>query len=412
MYIRNNDTCPPFYWYLGVIHRAIWTACPPHVEQTVVSLPPQDQQALRCLLVFNLPSTTVLQRAQHLRSGSIALYNIYMTTAYTFVLSPEHEYPDHPERPGRLDELAAKLDTLPATRLEAIPAKQEELSRVHLPRLISGLERVCRESAPGIIDYAPTFVTRTSYDDALLAAGGTLACARDVVNGDIDNAFAIVRPPGHHAEPDKAMGFCLFNNVAVAAKDALTHGLERVLVVDYDAHHGNGTQAAFLNDERLAYFSTHQWGIYPGTGWIEDAPHAKKRIVNVPLPAYAGDQAFALIADEILQPTVETFRPEMILVSAGFDAHWNDPLTSLGLTSAGFFDISKRLVELAGEHCNGKIVFVLEGGYDPANVANGARAVFAALAGSGSIFDASDPNPRAEPEIESRLEEVRRWHGF
>jgi acetoin utilization deacetylase AcuC-like enzyme len=339
-------------------------------------------------------------------------YNIFMTTVYAFVPSPEHEYPDHPERPGRLDELTPRLDSVPATRLEAIPAKQEELSRVHLPRLISGLERVCREQAPGIIDYAPTYVTRTSYDDALLAAGGTLACARAVVNGDCDNAFAIVRPPGHHAEPDKAMGFCLFNNVAVAAKDALAHGLERVLVMDYDAHHGNGTQAACLNDNRLAYFSTHQWGIYPGTGWFEDAPHAKKRIVNVPLPAYAGDQVFARIADEILQPAVEAFRPQMILVSAGFDAHWNDPLTSLGLSSAGFFHISQRLVELAGEHCNGKIVFVLEGGYDPANVANGAGAVFAALEGRTQEFNAGDPSTRVEPEIDPRLEEVRSWHGF
>ena len=184
-----------------------------------------------------------------------------MTTAYAFVPSLEHEYPDHPERPVRLDKLSPRLDSFSATRLEAVPAKHEDIERVHLPGLISRLERVCREGAPGIIDYAPTFVTRTSFEDALLAAGGTLACTRGVIAGDFSNAFAIVRPPGHHAEPDKAMGFCLFNNVAVAAQDALAHGLERVLVVDYDAHHGNGTQAAFLNDERLAYLSTHQWGI-------------------------------------------------------------------------------------------------------------------------------------------------------
>ena len=132
----------------------------------------------------------------------------------------------------------------------------------------------------------------------------------------------------------------------------------------------------------------------------------------MPLPAFAGDQAFAQISEEIIKPTVEAFKPEMIFVSAGFDAHWSDPLTSLGLSSAGFFSISKQLVELAGEHCNGKIVFVLEGGYDPVNVANGVGAVFAALAGSGSGIDAGDPCPRREPEVESRVEEVRRWHGF
>ena len=340
------------------------------------------------------------------------MYNIYMTTAYTFVPSPEHEYPDHPERPGRLDELIPKLDSFQAEKLAATPARHEDIARVHVPRLITGLERVCREQAPGIIDYAPTYVTQTSFEDAMLAAGATLACSRAVVKGEFDNAFAIVRPPGHHAEPDRAMGFCLFNNVAVAAKDALAQGVERVLVVDYDAHHGNGTQAAFLDDERAGYLSTHQWGIYPGTGWLEDAPHARKRIVDVPLPAFAGDQAFAQISERIIKPTVEAFKPGMIFVSAGFDAHWSDPLTSLGLSSAGFFDISKRLVELAEEHCYGKVVFVLEGGYDPSNVANGAEAVFVALAGSGSEFDAGDPCPRGEPEIESRIDEVRRWHGL
>jgi acetoin utilization deacetylase AcuC-like enzyme len=134
--------------------------------------------------------------------------------------------------------------------------------------------------------------------------------------------------------------------------------------------------------------------------------------VNVPLPAFAGDRAFTRITDAIIGPMVEAFRPQMMLVSAGFDAHWNDPITALGLSSSGFFRISKRLVELAEEHCGGKIVFVLEGGYDPANVANGAGAVFAALAGTEPEFDAGDANPRQEPDIESRLEEIRRFHGF
>lgn len=340
------------------------------------------------------------------------MYNIYMTTAYTFLQSPQHKYPDHPERPGRLDELIPKMDSFLAEKLDVVPAKLEEIARVHTPHLIDRLERVCHEQAPGIIDYAPTYVAPTSFKDAMLAAGATLVCSRAVVNGEIDNAFAIVRPPGHHAEPDQAMGFCLFNNVAVAAKDALAQGLERVLVVDYDAHHGNGTQAAFLDDDRTGYLSTHQWGIYPGTGWLEDAPHARKRIVDVPLPAYAGDQAFAQITEAIIKPTVEAFKPEMIFVSAGFDAHWSDPLTSLGVSSAGFFAISKQIVELADEHCSGKIVFVLEGGYDPTNVANGVEAVFAALENSGLEFDADDPCPRQEPDVESRVDEVCEWHGF
>ena len=335
-----------------------------------------------------------------------------MTSAYTFVPSPDHQYPDHPERPGRLDELIPKLGSFQAEKLEFAPAAHEEIARVHLPRLIAGLERVCREQAPGIIDYAPTFVTQASFDDATLAAGGTLACTRAVIRGDFENAFSIVRPPGHHAEPDKAMGFCLFNNIAIAAREALAQGLKRVMVVDYDAHHGNGTQAAFLDEEAIGFVSTHQWGIYPGTGWIEDAPHAKGRIVNVPLPAFCGDETYLRIMDEIIRPAVEKFKPEMLFVSAGFDAHWNDPITALGLSSAGYFGVSKKLVELAQEHCGGRIVFVLEGGYDPANVANGVEAVFAALVGDADGFDAGDPNPRGEPDAGARLDEVRQWHGF
>ncbi|GAB4504174.1 MAG: histone deacetylase [Anaerolineales bacterium] len=335
-----------------------------------------------------------------------------MTTAYAFVLAPGHDYPDHPERPGRLDEVARLLKHVPAEPLPVTPASPEEVARVHTSRLIAGLERVCREQAPGIIDYAPTFVTHTSYNDALLAAGAVLTCARAVLHGDVSNAFAIVRPPGHHAEPGRMMGFCLFNNVAIAARDLLTNGLERVLVVDFDAHHGNGTQAAFLEDERVAYLSTHQWGIYPGSGWIEDAPHARRRIVNVPLPAYSGDRVFGRVAEEIVRPLVESFRPQMMLVSAGFDAHWNDPITSMGLSSAGFFAFSKRLVELANEHCDGKIVFALEGGYDPSNVANGAEAVFGVLTGHTSEKEVGDTCPHREPEAESRLAQVRQWHDF
>jgi acetoin utilization deacetylase AcuC-like enzyme len=335
-----------------------------------------------------------------------------MATAYAFVPSPGHEYPDHPERPGRLDELVTRLDSFEAERLQVLPADQADIARVHKPRLITGLEAVCRDQAPGIIDYAPTFVTRSSYQDALLAAGATLRCSRAVLHADVRNSFAIVRPPGHHAEPDRAMGFCLFNNVAIAARDALSRGLQRVMIVDYDAHHGNGTQAVFMEDERVAYLSVHQWGIYPGTGWITDAPRARNRIINVPLPAYAGDKTFARILEELIQPAVQAFKPGMILVSAGFDAHWSDPLTMLGLSSQGFFQLSKQLVELADEHCKGKIVFVLEGGYDPLNVAHGAQAVFAALVNSTLKLDTEDVNPHEEPDVESRLDEVRKWHGF
>lgn len=336
-----------------------------------------------------------------------------MKTVYTVVPSPEHVYPDHPERPGRLELLEPKLLSFDAERMQAQPATPEEIAYVHNPKLVSALERVCREQAPGIIDYAPTYVTPASFADALSAAGGVMTCARSVLNGEAKNAFAIVRPPGHHAEPDRAMGFCIFNNVAVAARDAIGRGLGPVAIIDYDAHHGNGTQAAFLHDERVAFLSVHQYqpGFYPGTGWIDEARHAKKRIVNVPLPARAGDQVYEQIADRIFVPFLESFRPEMIFISVGFDAHWSDPITMLGLSTAGYLMLARKVVALAEEYCGGKIVFVLEGGYDPVNVANGAEAVFVAATGKGQVT-ANDPNPHKEPDCETRIAEICNWHGF
>jgi acetoin utilization deacetylase AcuC-like enzyme len=284
---------------------------------------------------------------------------------------------------------------------------------VHDSRLVTALEKVCREQAPGVIDYAPTYVTPSSFDDALLAAGGAISCTRAVIRGEAKNGFALVRPPGHHAEPERAMGFCLFNNVAIAAREALAKGMERVAIIDYDAHHGNGTQAAFLNEARVAFLSIHQWGksFYPGTGWIDDAPHAKKRIVNVPLPPLAGDQVYEQVADQIFYPFMQAFQPQMLFVSVGFDAHWNDPITMLGLSTAGYLMLANKAMALAEEYCGGKIVFVLEGGYDALNVANGVEATFIAETGKGQL-EVHDPNPRQEPDCSSRIEEVRRWHEF
>jgi len=338
-------------------------------------------------------------------------YNLHMKTVYTYVPSPGHEYPDHPERPGRLEVLEPQLGTFQAEKIEAGPATREQVLRVHLPELVNAIEELTRQ-APRVIDESPTFVTRTSFEDALLAAGGAIECTRAVLNGEAKNAFAIVRPPGHHAEPQRAMGFCIFNNIAIAAHEALAHGLDRVMVIDYDAHHGNGTQAVFLREARVGFISTHQWGIYPGSGWIEDAPHAKGRVVNVPLHAYAGDETFARVADEIFKPVVEKFRPQMLFISAGFDAFWNDPITALGMSTRGCFNISRKLVDLAEEYCKGRIVFVLEGGYHPLNVANGAAAVFSALTDTGLNKEVNDLCPHADPDHESRIAEIRKWNGI
>jgi acetoin utilization deacetylase AcuC-like enzyme len=341
-----------------------------------------------------------------------------MTTAYAFVPAPLHVYPDHPEAPSRFELLTPRLESFGAERLQVRAAGREEVARIHRPDLIDTLEMVCKRGI-AIIDPAPTFVTASSFDDALLAAGATVECTRAVLRNEARNAFSIVRPPGHHAEPDHPMGFCLFNNVAIAACDALAGdgasglAVDRVAIVDYDAHHGNGTQTAFAGNPRVAYLSTHQWGIYPGTGWYNEVPDARRRIVNVPLSARSGDSVFQGVADNIMAPFIRSFQPDLILVSAGFDAHWADPITSLGLTTAGFYNISKRLVDLAEEHCHGRIVFVLEGGYDPANLANGVAAVFAALIGGLPGPAAIDRSPYAEPESAlAQIENVCRWHGF
>jgi acetoin utilization deacetylase AcuC-like enzyme len=331
-----------------------------------------------------------------------------VTTLASLVLSPDHAFPGHPEEPGRLSQV--KTDHAGVDWITVKPALPEEITRVHTKKMVQSIQQAC-EREPGIIDYAPTFVTRTSYDDSLLAAGAALDVTRKVMEGAAANGFAIVRPPGHHAEPQRSMGFCIFNNIAIAAQDALERGAPRVLIVDYDAHHGNGTQAYAWANDRVAYLSTHQEHIYPGSGAIEDAPHALQRIINVPLPSRSGDLAFSHITSRIIAPFVRNFQPSVILVSAGFDSHWDDPLTSLGLTTAGFHWISKALVELAGEWCKGGIVFVLEGGYNPVNVAQGVEAVFAALTSSEPADDGRR-SPYREPEFESRVEAVRKFHGL
>jgi acetoin utilization deacetylase AcuC-like enzyme len=344
-----------------------------------------------------------------------------MTTACAIVLSPGHVYPDHEEAPSRFRHLGgweSKPYAAAVRFLTPQPASRELVTAVHSPGMLRDFEAACRQG-PGITDYAPTFVTPSTYADAFLAAGATLDCTGEVLEGRAQNAFAIVRPPGHHAEPEASMGFCLLNNIAIAVRQSLAEGkrddaaagIGKALIVDFDVHHGNGTQAVFLNERRVAFFSTQQENIYPfRTGFIEDAPLARGRIVNMPLPARAGDTAFARIADEILTPLVERFAPEMMFVSAGFDSHWDDPLAELGLSSAGYYAYARRLVKLAEQHCGGKIVFVLEGGYNPRNIASGVDAVLAAL--TGTEFSPQDPSPYPEPDIEGRLEEVRTWNGL
>ncbi len=334
-----------------------------------------------------------------------------MSTVCTFVPSPGHLFPDHPESPARFEFLGAwESKPYAVTLLDPTPAPRAAVTAVHTEQMLARLEGACREG-PGLIDYAPTYVTASTFADAFLSAGAALLCAEAILDGRARNGFAIVRPPGHHAEPQAAMGFCLLNNVAIAARRALDFGLERVLIFDFDAHHGNGTQAVFWDEPRVAYFSTHQEHIYPGrSGWMEDAPHARGRIVNLPLPPRSGDVIFAQIADHLLTPLLEKFAPEMIFVSAGFDSHWEDPLAELGLSSAGYFALAQRLVTLSESLCEGRLLCVLEGGYNPRRLASGVEAVLCAL--TATPFHATDPSPYPEPEVRHRVEYLRRLHAL
>jgi len=337
-----------------------------------------------------------------------------MKTACVLVPSPQHASAGHPEGPERFSRLGDWESKPYSAALEWLgpgQARPEELLTVHSEAMVHFVEQACQQG-PGFIDQAPTYVTAGSFEAALNAAGGALECTRAVLDGRTENAFAMVRPPGHHAEPERAMGFCLFNNVALAARSALQHGLQKLLIVDFDVHHGNGTQAAFRNEPRVAYFSTHQEGIYPGSGQMEEAPEARGRLVNLPLPPRAGSAAFTLISREVLPRLVERFQPEMLLVSAGFDAHWDDPLAAGGLSSAEYFTLAERLVGLAQGACRGRIVFVLEGGYHPTHLATGVEAVLAALTGSGSAPKVNDPSPYPEPDIRSRVDRLLHYHHF
>jgi acetoin utilization deacetylase AcuC-like enzyme len=276
--------------------------------------------------------------------------------------------PGHPERPERIRMLRRLVDDYrrdDLVRLEPRLATTDELALVHDPRHIA---LVASSAAHEFAAFdADTRVSAASWETARLAAGGALAVADAVAAGDVDNGFAFVRPPGHHAEQDRAMGFCLFNNVAIAARHLQrAHGLERVLIVDWDVHHGNGTQHAFWDDPSVLYASTHQYPFYPGTGAASEVGEGEGagRTVNVPLPSGAGDDELMAAFTTLLVPIADQFRPDVVLISAGFDAHRRDPLAGLAATEAGFRALTRVLLGVARRHAQGRLVAVLEGGYD------------------------------------------------
>jgi len=339
------------------------------------------------------------------------------------VTSPEylkHDFADHPENAQRLRAIEAALDS-PALGLREFlvpldpqPASLEQLAAVHALGYIEGLQRAMAR-APGYVDSAPTYIVPASFDVACLAAGGALRAVEAVLAGEALAAFALVRPPGHHAEPDQPMGFCLFNNVAVAARHALRqHGIERVLIVDFDVHHGNGTQDMFYDDPAVLFISSHQEGIYPGTGALDEtgAGAGQGFNINLPLPDGAGDEAFERLTAEIIAPAAQRFRPNLVLVSAGFDAHWLDPLAGLQLTLNGYARMTRSLDQIAQDSCGGRLVLTLEGGYHLAALTGGVVTVLRTLLGETGLPDSLGRPPRPEPDVRDIISKARAIHGL
>jgi acetoin utilization deacetylase AcuC-like enzyme len=281
----------------------------------------------------------------------------------------------HPESPARLRAVLEALEAPEFARLdrrEAPSAALDDVVRVHPRRFVERLLAAVPNEGHVGID-ADTVICPASGRAALHAVGAVVAAVDAVAAGEAENAFCAVRPPGHHAEPARAMGFCLFNNVAIGALRArAAHGLSRIAVVDFDVHHGNGTQACFAEDATLFYASTHQYPLYPGTGARSET--GVGNIVNVPLSPGAGGREFRLGFSHAILPALDEFRPEMLLISAGFDAHKNDPLAQLRLDASDYTWVTEQLLEIARRHAKGRVVSTLEGGYDLAALAGSAAA--------------------------------------
>jgi len=332
----------------------------------------------------------------------------------TIISSPGHRLPGHPESPQRFAHFDRLTQDTLGKRIRVFPEQVcalEPILQVHAPDYVKSLEQLCLAGG-GFLDYGDTFATPASYRAALTAAGSTLSLLEWVLEAASRTGFALVRPPGHHATQNRAMGFCLLNNIAIAARHARNLGLQRVMIVDFDVHHGNGTQEIFDQDPSVLYVSTHQAGIYPGSGAWNDigTGPGEGYSVNVPLPAGSGDEVFTLVFDEIILPVAASFKPELLLVSAGYDAHWNDPLAGLHLTSAGYYGIARALHQIATEYTGGRSLFVLEGGYDPAGLVANIEATLLAVA---NLTAPEPPQPipvGPSPDISDLIHALRQLH--
>lgn len=342
----------------------------------------------------------------------------YMTTLITYAPAAGHTRHQHPESHGRLTGIMPALERSGVLNdlllLTPEHATLEQLRRVHIVELVEYIKQVSARGG-GLLDGGDTYVTGESYDLALLAAGGCMKAVDYIMTGKARNGFALIRPPGHHAETDRVSGFCLFNNVAASARQAqVVHGKKRVAIIDFDVHHGNGTQDIFFEDDSVLFISLHLFApyFYPGIGGIHEIGVGRGRgfTLNVPFPPYVGDVGYNRAFDEIIAPRLEKFKPEFLLVSAGYDAHWNDPLAMAGLSLRGYADITRKILGYADSFCNGQILFVLEGGYGVDVLATGIANTFHALLGRDIVDDPFGPMPQPEHNINRLLDTLKRHY--
>ena len=331
----------------------------------------------------------------------------------------KHDTGQHVENAGRLEAIISHLEQTglkqQLTPIKPRPATAEELSRVHHEQYISYIQAVAQKGG-GWLD-ADTVMSPNSYDAALYAAGGVIRATEAVMNGEVASAFALVRPPGHHATPQRAMGFCLFNNAAIAAKYALArYGLEHILIIDFDVHHGNGTQEAFYDNPQVLYVSTHLYPFYPGTGGIDEAGggEAEGTTLNIPLPSGCGDAEYEQVFEQIVAPAAKRFKPQLILVSAGYDPHWTDELALMQVSISGFARVVKIIKELADGLCNGRLVFSLEGGYNLSALAASVKTTLDVLLGETDIEDrlGQPPYRIAVPNLTQLIKAIKKIHAL
>lgn len=340
-----------------------------------------------------------------------------MTTAYvTDTRFAEHDMRGHPEHAGRLIGITRQLEgdqlLKRFARLLAVDADDASLLAVHRDDYLRRLARIAQGHSQ-VMFGSDTYVLPVSYEIARLAAGAVMRAVDAVMTGEADNGLAAIRPPGHHACPGVGMGFCLLNNVAIAARHAQArYGLDRVLIIDYDVHHGNGTQDIFYADPTVLYVSIHQSPLYPGTGAAGETgvDAGEGFTLNIPLPPGVGDAGYREVMDRIISPVARRFQPDLILVSVGFDAHFMDPLAGMRLSLGGYDWLARAVIALADELCVGRLVFVLEGGYDIDVLGHGWANLGRALLGDAEVIDPSGPWPGAERPVDGLLDAIRRLH--